>query len=88
MQGAAGRADLRDILHPWFESLVVVLERAAGRGELSPGFPVTVTAQAWLGYVVYRVVFLQQEITPEDLTALIHQALGPGSALSSGPERA
>ena len=70
-RGEAGRTDLRDILHPWFDSLVTLLER----GGLPAGFPVTLTAQAWVGYVVYRVVFLQEEITPDDLRLLITRAL-------------
>lgn len=74
-RGEAGRADLRDILHPWAEGLAGILERAVERGEVSAGFPVMLIAQAWLGFVVYRVVFLQQEVTPADLTALVRQAL-------------
>ncbi|MBL7255631.1 TetR/AcrR family transcriptional regulator [Paractinoplanes lichenicola] len=65
-RGEAGRADLRDILHPWFEGLVTILER---RGD--PSLPVTLIAQSWVGYVVYRVVFLQEEVTREDLSRLI-----------------
>jgi AcrR family transcriptional regulator len=75
-RGEAGLDDLRDILHPWFEGLVEILERAIGNGQLPSAFPVAVTAHAWMGYLVYRVVFLQQEITGDDLRVLIEQAVG------------
>ncbi|GAA2559170.1 TetR/AcrR family transcriptional regulator [Winogradskya consettensis] len=70
-RGEQGRADLAGILQPWHDSLVTILERGRTRGELAQDFPVTVTADAWMGYVVYRVVFLQQDITEADLTALV-----------------
>ncbi|GAA1609307.1 TetR/AcrR family transcriptional regulator [Actinoplanes couchii] len=57
-RGEAGRADLRDILHPWEQALTAVT-----------GDPVT--ARARLGYVVYRVVFLLEEITEDDLRTLV-----------------
>ncbi|WP_430785758.1 TetR/AcrR family transcriptional regulator [Actinoplanes sp. G11-F43] len=56
-RGEAGRADLRDILHPWEEALRAVTD--------------PVTARAWLGYVVYRVVFLLEEITEQELQTLV-----------------
>ncbi|WP_246613464.1 TetR/AcrR family transcriptional regulator [Paractinoplanes bogorensis] len=65
-RGEAGRADLRDILHPWCAGLVTIIERSA-----PPGFPAVLTAQAWVGYLVYRVVFLQEEVTTQDLKVLI-----------------
>ena len=74
-QGEAGRAELRDLLQPWFTSLVTILDRALTRGEQPAGFPVPLTAHAWMGYLVYRIVFLQEEPTPADLTALVTQAL-------------
>ncbi|MEV6343253.1 TetR/AcrR family transcriptional regulator [Actinoplanes sp. NPDC051851] len=66
-RGEAGRADLRDILAPWLDGLVAIL----GRAPLPPEFPVVLTAQSWIGYVVYRVVFLQEVITPDDLRILV-----------------
>lgn len=62
-RGEAGRADLRDILQPWLAGLVAILEQ--------DGDGVEMTAQAWLGYVVYRIVFLQEEITGDDLIRLV-----------------
>lgn len=61
-RGEAGRADLRDILHPWEEALRAVTD--------------PVTARAWLGYVVYRVVFLLEEISEADLRALLDRTSG------------
>ncbi|SDT39312.1 TetR/AcrR family transcriptional regulator [Actinoplanes derwentensis] len=58
-RGEAGRADLRDILHPWEQALTAVTD--------------TVTAQSWLGYVVYRVVFLLEEVTEADLRTLVER---------------
>ncbi|MFF0375846.1 TetR/AcrR family transcriptional regulator [Actinoplanes missouriensis] len=74
-RGEAGVADLRDILHPWFEGLAEILERGIRREQLPPGFPVTVTAHAWMGYLVYRVVFLQEQISGSDLRVLIGQTV-------------
>ncbi|HWS38301.1 MAG TPA: helix-turn-helix domain-containing protein [Actinoplanes sp.] len=65
-RGEAGRADLRDILHPWEQALTAVT-----------GDPVTARAQ--LGYVVYRVVFLLEEITEGDLVTLLEKTSGPPS---------
>ncbi|MFF5083386.1 TetR/AcrR family transcriptional regulator [Actinoplanes sp. NPDC000266] len=75
-RGEAGLADLRDILHPWFEGLVVILDRAVTTGKLPRDFPVHLTAQAWLGYVVYRVVFLREVVGADNLRVLIKQSLG------------
>ncbi|MFI5932138.1 TetR/AcrR family transcriptional regulator [Actinoplanes sp. NPDC051494] len=75
-QGEAGRAELRDLLQPWSASLVTIIDRAVTRGELPTGFPVTLTVQAWMGYVVYRIVFLQEEIPAADLAVLVTQAVG------------
>jgi AcrR family transcriptional regulator len=69
-RGDAGRADLRDILHPWFESLVAILERAVTRGEIPADFPVAITARSWIGYVLYRSVFQLEKITTEELATL------------------
>ncbi|MEU4689422.1 TetR-like C-terminal domain-containing protein [Actinoplanes sp. NPDC023714] len=74
-RGEAGVADLRDILHPWFEGIVAILERGVRNGQVPEGFPVVVTAHAWMGYLVYRVVFLQQEVTEDDLAVLIGQSI-------------
>ncbi len=59
-RGEAGLADLRDILHPWFEGI------RATTGD-------AVTAHTWLGYLVYRVVFLQEEVTAADLRTLVER---------------
>ncbi|WP_051796963.1 TetR/AcrR family transcriptional regulator [Catenuloplanes japonicus] len=67
-RGEAGRADLRDILHPWEESLIEILSR----GALSTRFPIRATAHAWMGYIVYRTVFLEEEITADDLSVLVN----------------
>ncbi|MBM2615796.1 TetR/AcrR family transcriptional regulator [Actinoplanes sp. LDG1-06] len=69
-RGEAGRADLRDILHPWLEGLVTILER-----HRSADFPAELTAQSWVGYVLYRVVFLQEEVSAHDLRTLVAPAL-------------
>ncbi|GIF20092.1 AcrR family transcriptional regulator [Actinoplanes tereljensis] len=58
-RGEAGRADLAGILQPWESNLIAALD-----GD-------EVTAQAWLGYVVYRIVFRQEEVTAADLAKLV-----------------
>ncbi|WP_305788495.1 TetR/AcrR family transcriptional regulator [Symbioplanes lichenis] len=78
-RGEAGREDLRDILHPWYESFTTLLDRGIERRQLPDRFPVTLTAHAWLGYVIYRVVFLQEDIVPADLAALVEQSAGAGN---------
>ncbi|MBB2948954.1 AcrR family transcriptional regulator [Actinoplanes lutulentus] len=83
-RGEAGLADLRDILHPWFDGLVEILNRAIRTGQLPTGFPIAVTAHAWMGYLVYRVVFLQQEVTRQDLSTLIAGAVTRTRAQAEG----
>ena len=45
------------------------------RGSLAIRFPVRATAHAWMGYVVYRTVFLEEEISAEDLSVLVNLPL-------------
>ncbi|MEV4346827.1 TetR/AcrR family transcriptional regulator C-terminal ligand-binding domain-containing protein [Actinoplanes sp. NPDC049596] len=74
-RGEAGLADLRDILHPWLECLVTILDRGVATGKLPRDFPVHLTAQSWLGYIVHRVVFLQEVVEPGDPQTLIRRSL-------------
>ena len=63
-RGEAGRTDLRDILRPWSDGLVTILRRA-------DDVPAEEIAHALVGYVLYRIVFLQEEIADAELVVVV-----------------
>lgn len=83
-RGEAGRDDLRDILRPWFESIVTILDRAVTRGQLPADFPVEITANKWIGYALYRVVFLQEEVASEQVSMLVSSDIAGAAAGAGG----
>ncbi|MFD7295153.1 TetR/AcrR family transcriptional regulator [Streptomyces sp. NPDC059897] len=70
-RGEAGRAELRDLLVAWSEPGAVLLRRGIARGELPAGLDVGSVVDSWLGYALYRVVFLESAPTEADLAGLV-----------------
>ncbi|MFZ3554347.1 TetR/AcrR family transcriptional regulator [Streptomyces sp. BH055] len=70
-RGEAGRAELRDLLVAWSEPGAVLLRRGIERGELPAGLDVGAVIDSWLGYALYRVVFLESAPTEADLAGLV-----------------
>ncbi|MGW9051687.1 TetR/AcrR family transcriptional regulator [[Kitasatospora] papulosa] len=83
-RGEAGRADLRDLLRAHAERAALLLRNGVARGGLPEGLPVDTIVDSWTGYVVYRTVFLGQEITEADLLGLVR--LLPESGEAPGAE--
>lgn len=65
-RGEEGRADLAGILQPWTDGLTSIVD----------GPDAELVAHAWMGFVVYRLVFLQRPVTPDDVTALLTRLPG------------
>ncbi|MFI5661196.1 TetR/AcrR family transcriptional regulator [Streptomyces sp. NPDC051684] len=70
-RGEAGRAELRDLLVAWSEPGAVLLRRGIARGELPTGLDVEAVIDSWLGYALYRVVFLESAPGEADLAGLV-----------------
>ncbi|WP_299535271.1 TetR/AcrR family transcriptional regulator [uncultured Streptomyces sp.] len=70
-RGEAGRAELRDLLRAHAEPATALLRRGVARGRVPGDLPVQAVVDGWIGYVVYRTVFLGQEITEADLLDLL-----------------
>ncbi len=70
-RGEEGQAGLRDILRARFEPGATLLRRGVDRGELPTTLPVDVIVDGWAGYLLYRVVFVREVPTDDDLRALI-----------------
>ncbi|MFJ9083047.1 TetR/AcrR family transcriptional regulator [Streptomyces sp. NPDC102384] len=70
-RGEAGRAELRDLLKAWSEPGAALLRRGIARGELPAGLDAGAVIDSWLGYALYRVVFLQSAPTEADLAGLV-----------------
>lgn len=70
-RGEAGRAELRDLLVAWSEPGVALLRRGIERGELPAGLDAGAVIDSWLGYALYRVVFLESAPTEADLAGLV-----------------
>ncbi|MEU1486731.1 TetR/AcrR family transcriptional regulator [Streptomyces sp. NPDC005752] len=70
-RGEAGRADLRDLLRAHAEPAARLMRNGVARGGLPEGLPLDAIVDSWIGYVVYRTVFLGQEITETDLLDLV-----------------
>ncbi|MEU2341190.1 MULTISPECIES: TetR/AcrR family transcriptional regulator [Streptomyces] len=79
-RGEAGRADLRDLLRAHAERAALLLRNGVARGGLPEGLPVDTIVDSWTGYVVYRTVFLGQEITEADLLGLVRLLPESGEA--------
>ncbi|WP_306322015.1 MULTISPECIES: TetR/AcrR family transcriptional regulator [unclassified Streptomyces] len=70
-RGEAGRAELRDLLVAWGEPGIALLRRGVDRGELPVGLDAAAVVDSWLGYALYRVVFLQSEPSEADVAGLL-----------------
>lgn len=70
-RGEAGRADLRDLLKAHSEPASLLLRDGVARGGLPQDAPLEAIVDSWVGYVVYRTVFLGQEIADADLLDLV-----------------
>ncbi|MGW2343926.1 TetR/AcrR family transcriptional regulator [Streptomyces sp. NPDC001661] len=70
-RGEAGRAELRDLLVAWSEPGAALLRRGIERGELPTGLDAAAVIDSWLGYALYRVVFLESAPTEADLAGLV-----------------
>ncbi|MGW1815838.1 TetR/AcrR family transcriptional regulator [Streptomyces sp. NPDC002125] len=83
-RGEPGRADLRDLLAAHSAPLSQLLRRGVERGGLPRDLPVRAVVDSWVGHVVYRTVFLGQEIAEADLLDLVRllppPPQGPGAA--------
>ncbi|MFJ8996202.1 TetR/AcrR family transcriptional regulator [Streptomyces sp. NPDC102279] len=86
-RGEAGRADLRDILTARLSPGTLLLSRGVERGELPRGLDLHTVVDSWVGFVLYRIVFLEQTPSPRDLTALVDllPLTGPGPGTEAGP---
>ncbi|MFJ4450143.1 TetR/AcrR family transcriptional regulator [[Kitasatospora] papulosa] len=84
-RGEAGRADLRDLLRAHAERAALLLRNGVARGGLPEGLPVDTIVDSWTGYVVYRTVFLGQEITEADLLGLVRLLPESGEAPPAAP---
>ncbi|KPC79393.1 MULTISPECIES: TetR/AcrR family transcriptional regulator [Streptomyces] len=82
-RGEAGRAELRDLLKAHAEPAAQLLRNSVARGGLPQGLPLDAIVDSWIGYVVYRTVFLGQEITGPDLLDLV-RLLPPPPGPSAG----
>ncbi|WP_328718348.1 TetR/AcrR family transcriptional regulator [Streptomyces sp. NBC_00247] len=80
-RGEAGRADLRDLLRAHAEPAALLLRNGVARGRLPRKLPVDAVVDGWIGYAVYRTVFLGQEIAEEDLLDLVGLLPPPPSAV-------
>lgn len=84
-RGEAGRAELRDLLRAHAEPAALLLGNGVARGWLPQDLPVEAVVDGWIGYVVYRTVFLGQEIAEADLLDVVsllplHPSAGDGAA--------
>ncbi|MGY0489262.1 TetR/AcrR family transcriptional regulator [Streptomyces sp. WG-D5] len=70
-RGEAGRAELRDLLVAWSEPGAALLRRGVERGELPADLDAPAVIDGWLGYGLYRVVFLESEPTAADVSGLV-----------------
>ncbi|WP_405811505.1 TetR/AcrR family transcriptional regulator [Streptomyces sp. NBC_01520] len=86
-RGEPGRAELRDLLKAHAEPAGKLMRNGVARGGLPDGLPLDAIVDSWIGYVVYRTVFLGQEITEADLLGLVRLLPPPpGPAGASGGE--
>lgn len=83
-RGEPGRADLRDLLKAHSAPVSQLLRNGVERGGLPRDLPVEAVVDSWVGYVVYRTVFLGQEIAEAELLDLVRllppPPQGPGAA--------
>ncbi|MGW0784746.1 TetR/AcrR family transcriptional regulator [Streptomyces sp. NPDC002913] len=83
-RGEPGRADLRDLLKAHSAPLSQLLRKGVERGGLPGDLPVEAVVDSWVGCVVYRTVFLGQEIAEAELLDLVGllppPPQGPGAA--------
>jgi len=70
-RGEPGRADLRDLLKAHSAPAAQLLREGVARGRLPSDAPLEAIVDSWVGYVVYRTVFLGQEIADADLLDLV-----------------
>ncbi|WP_030377351.1 MULTISPECIES: TetR/AcrR family transcriptional regulator [unclassified Streptomyces] len=71
-RGEPGRADLRDVVAARSEPGALLLRRGIERGELPADLPIETVVDSWLGFILYRIVFMQREPTPTELTDLVN----------------
>ncbi|MEU4262519.1 MULTISPECIES: TetR/AcrR family transcriptional regulator [Streptomycetaceae] len=83
-RGEAGRADLRDLLRAHSEPASRLLRKGVAQGLLPRDLPVEAVVDSWVGYVVYRTVFLGQEITEAGLLDLVRLLPPPPGASGTG----
>ncbi|MEU1089293.1 TetR/AcrR family transcriptional regulator [Streptomyces sp. NPDC005576] len=79
-RGEAGRAELRDLLRAHADPATLLLGNGVARGLLPRDLPVEAVVDGWIGYVVYRTVFLGQEIAEADLLDVVSLLPPPPSA--------
>ncbi|MFF2328735.1 MULTISPECIES: TetR/AcrR family transcriptional regulator [unclassified Streptomyces] len=79
-RGEPGRAALRDILHDHGRHASQLLSRSIAAGRLDADLPLAQIVDAWIGYVLYRIVFLEQIPTEQELTLLVARSLGAAAS--------
>ncbi|MEV7106818.1 TetR/AcrR family transcriptional regulator C-terminal ligand-binding domain-containing protein [Streptomyces atroolivaceus] len=82
-RGEPGRAELRDLLKAQAGPAAQLLRAGVARGRLPRSVPVEAVVDSWVGYLVYRTVFLGQETTEDDLLDLV-RLLPPPPGPSAG----
>ncbi|MFG2588409.1 TetR/AcrR family transcriptional regulator [Streptomyces sp. NPDC048438] len=82
-RGEPGRAELRDLLKAHAEPAAELMRNGVARGGLPDDLPLDAVVDSWIGYVVYRTVFLGQEIAEADLLDLV-RLLPPPPGPSGG----
>ncbi|MFE9725536.1 TetR/AcrR family transcriptional regulator [Streptomyces sp. NPDC005794] len=76
-RGEPGRAELRDLLQAHAGPAAQLLRAGAARGQLPPGVPLDAVVDSWVGYLVYRTVFLGRETAEADLLDLVRLLPAP-----------
>lgn len=70
-RGEAGQLELRELLRAWKEPGAEILRRGITRSELPAVLPIDVIVDGWAGYLLYRVVFVREVPSDDDLRGLV-----------------
>ncbi|GAB92412.1 TetR/AcrR family transcriptional regulator [Gordonia rhizosphera] len=70
-RGEAGQTELRELLAVRADAGMELLQRGIARGELPRTLPVRTVVDQWAGYLLYRIVFVQEVPTDDDLRVLV-----------------